>query len=355
MKLDRAGVLLEFPIFEHSCARWGAKYNYRSIKAYIAPNYLIMNEENESTRYLLRAVLQKNFMQTVYILAKQFTLNAALPKMNENFTEGCELLMKRANEEENEEFFEMNYPECLFLLDMMSRIEAVFKITLPTFEKKLEDMSEDERENYEMSTDLIEMMTQVKDEILEAFPSMHQIFIDAEILRKKQADERKTMNLDNKTVLNGILMADPFQGNYFLLLFSFFEAFIILGESSFSERVREADFYCIKDINTVRERMKKAIADSLKKPNYYLNFTTEDLFVLFMVNNIYQKIFASDASDAADYYMENTKIPGVTATAKEIRSLTLQLSAKLELLLLKIGEGNLDFDELIEPVVEFGV
>ena len=37
-------------------------------------------------------------MQTVYILAKQFTLNAALPKMNENFTEGCELLMKRANE-----------------------------------------------------------------------------------------------------------------------------------------------------------------------------------------------------------------------------------------------------------------
>ncbi len=314
-----------------------------------------MNEENESTKYLLRAVLQRNFMVTVYVLAKQFTATGALPPMSEPFVTGCATLMKRAEEEENEEFFEMNYPECLFLMDMMSRIETVFNITIPTFDKKLEDMTEEVRENYEMSLDLVEMMAEVKGEILETFPSMNQIFINAEIIRKKEADERKTMNLDNKTVLNAISMADPFQGNYFLLLFSFFEAFIILGESSFSERVREADFYCIKDINTVRERMKKAIADSLKKPNYYLEFTTEDLFVLFMINNIYQKIFASDAADAADYYMENTKIPGVTATAKEIRRFTLQLSAKLELLLDRIGEGNLDFDELVEPVIAFGV
>jgi len=314
-----------------------------------------MNEENESTKYLLRAVLQKNFMVTVNTLAKHFTATGVLPPMSEPFVTGGAALMKRAEEEENEEFFEMNYPECLFLMDMMSRIETVFNVTIPTFDKNLENMTEEERENYEMSLDLVEMMAQVKGEIIETFPSINQIFINAEILRKKEADERKTMNLDNKTVLNAISMADPFQGNYFQLLFSFFEAFIILGESSFSERVREADFYCIKDINTVRERMNKAIADSLKKPNYYLEFTTEDLFVLFMVNNIYQKIFASDAGDAADYYMENTKIPGVTATAKEIRSFTLQLSAKLEILLDRIGEGNLDFDELVEPVIAFGV
>ena len=313
------------------------------------------NEQDETHIYFLRAVLQKNFLFTVYELSKEFTTKGILPPMNEPFVTGGAALIKRAEEEDNEAFFEMNYPECLFLLDMMSRIETVFEVTIPNLEKQLEEMTEEAREHFEISLDLAEMMTQVKGEIIEAFPSMNQIFIDAEILRKKEADERKTMNLDNKTVLNAISMADPFQGNYFLLLFSFFEAFITLGKSSFSERVREADFYCIKDIKAVRERMKKAIAKSLKKPNYYLKFTTEDLFVLFMVNNIYQKLFASDAGDAADYYMENTKIPGITATAKEIRSFTLQLSAQLELLLEKIGESNMDFDDLVAPVIAFGV
>ena len=314
-----------------------------------------MNEENDSPKYLLRAVLQKNFLGTVYTLAKDFTENGHLPPMNEIFLKGSDALIKRAEEEENETYFEMEYIECLFLLDMFGRIEAVFTLTLPTFETRLLEMSEEERENYEMSIDLKEMMTQVKNEMIETFPLLNEIFVEAEKIRKKMVDDAKTMNLDSKKVLNAISMKEPFHGNYILLMFSFFEAFITLGESNFSKRVQEADFYCIKDIKAVRERMIKAIADSLVQPDYFLEFTLEDVFVLFMVNHIYQKIYASDAGDDADYYMETTKIPGVTATPKEIRNFTLQLSAKLELLLEKIGEFDEDFDDLIQPIIDFEV
>ncbi len=314
-----------------------------------------MNDENEAPKYLLRAVLQKNFLTTVYIVAKDFTDNGHLPPMNESFLKGSDALMKRAEDEENETYFEMEYVECLYLLDMFSRIEAVFTLTLPTFEARLLEMTEIERENYEMSIALKEMMTQVKNEMTETFPQLGEIFEEAEKLRKKMIDDAKTMNLDNENVINAISMKEPFHGNYILLMFSFFEAFITLGESSFSKRVREADFYCIKDIKAVRERMINAIAESLVQTDYFLEFTLEDLFVLFMVNHIYQKIYASDAGDDVEYFMVNTKFSGFTATVKEIRTFTLQLSAKLELLLAKIGEDDFDFEDLIVPVKEFEV
>lgn len=74
-----------------------------------------------------------------------------------------------------------------------------------------------------------------------------------------------------------------------------------------------------------------------------------------MVNNIYQKIFASDAADEAGIFMDNAQLPDIKITAKEMRSFTLQLSAKLQILLEHIGETHEDFYELIEPVEEFGV
>lgn len=313
------------------------------------------NNESEESKYYLREVLQHNFLHTVHIVANQFTVSGWLPPFSETFLAGGTALIKRADEEENESFFEMHYGECLLLLDMMSRIETVFQFTLPTFKEKMENMTEDERENYEMSLDLVEMMTQVKEEMTETFPEINEIFENAEIIRKKEAAERKTMNLDNVKILNGMSLKDPFYRHFFLNLFNFFEAFIVLGESSFSERVRKADFYCIKDIKAVRERIIKATEDALVQPDYYLQFTLEDTFVLFMVNNIYQKIFASDAADEADHFMENAKVPNAKTSAKEIRSFTLQLSAKLQILLEHIGEVNEDFYELIEPVEEFGV
>ena len=313
------------------------------------------NNKSEESNFYLPEVLQHDFLHTVYILANQFTESGWLPPFSETFIVGGAALIKRADEETNEAFFEMNYGECLFLLELMSRLETVFQFTLPTFKEKMEDMTEEERENYEVSIDLVEMMTQVKAEMIEAFPAINKIFEEAEIIRKKEADEKKTMGLDNVKILNGMSLKDPFYGYFFLNLFNFFEGFIILGGSSFSERVREADFYCIKDIKAVRERVIKATEDALVEPDYYLQFTLEDTFVLFMVNNIFQKIFASDAADEVDIFMDKVKMFGKSNSAKEMRGFMLQLSAKLQTLLEHIGEFHEDFYDLVEPVEEFGV
>lgn len=228
------------------------------------------NNESEQSKYYLPEVLQHSFLHTVYIVANQFTDSGWLPPFSETFKAGGAAIIKRADEEKNEAFFEMHYGECLLLLDMMSRIETVFQVTLPNFKEKEEEMTEFERENYDMSVSLVEMITQVKEEMTEAFPEINELFANVEIIRKKEAAERKTMGLDSVKILNGMSLKDPFYSYFFLNLFNFFEAFIVLGKSNFSERVREADFYCIKDIKAVRERIIKATEDALLQPDYYL-------------------------------------------------------------------------------------
>ncbi len=281
-----------------------------------------------------------------------------IPQMTlkEEFDEDNIKLKARLSVADPESTFKMTEHECLVMCQMMGVIKFYHHHIVVAGMEGNNNVTQEQLDAREMFDEVIEEIKELSDTIFEVFPDIREPFYADETNRKKQKDEAKTLGLDKTVVATQISIANPAMSHYMANLFAFFDFFIILGVSDFSERVREADFCCITEVNEVREIYKNAVKATKRDAQYPTSLTLRDVVVFLMLNNLFQKITFSDAGDELENMFEETATRGGgKATAKDMRTHMLKLAKILEDHLYNAAIDIDGFKEAIRPILNFPV
>ena len=315
-----------------------------------------MKQPDEIIYYELPPTFATDMILPMYSLTDGIAQVIPQMTLKEEFDEANVKLKARLSAADPESSFKMTEHECLVMCQMMGVIKFYHHYIVVAGMEGMENPSQEQLNTREMFDEVIEQIQELSDAIFEVFPSIKEPFYFDENNRKKQKDEAKTLGLDKTVVATQISIASPAMSHYMANLFAFFDFFIMLGVSDFSERVREADFCCITEVNEVREIFKKAVKATKRKATYATSLTLRDIVVLLMLNNLFQKTTFSDAGDELENIFEETAIRGEgKATAKDMRNHMLKLAKILEDHLYNAAIDIDGFEKAIRPIFNFPV
>ena len=138
-------------------------------------------------------------------------------------------------------------------------------------------------------------------------------------------------------------------------LFQFFNYFIFNGKSEFSERVRQADFCCITEINEVSNLFAKAVKATKRNKKRRTLLSMRDVVVVVMLNNIFQKAYFSDGGDDLHNLFAGSIINSDGVKVEELRDYMLKIAKSLEEELCKMANPMEGFKETVQPIFDFPV
>ena len=314
-----------------------------------------MEESEEIAYYELPPFYIGNIITPLFILSEGLGKTIPLLGPNPNYADIAESLQTRISIAKSEEVFMMSYQDCLVVLEVMSKIKFYYnRIILPNIENN-ENLIQEDFEMFEMFKSIIEQIKEIGDAMIAIFPILEEPFYADERRLKKEKEEAKSLGLDKTTTIVQMSLSNERWSKFVTSIFVLFEYFIWLGESEFSQRVREADFCCITEIREVKELIEREIAATKLDQHHPTSFSLRDVIVLMMINTILQKAYFSDCADELYASFSDPMKDDEEQNPKKLRDYVLSHAAAVNEYLLEQACDKEGFQEALEPIDEFPV
>ncbi len=314
-----------------------------------------MKDADEIPYYELPPYTAQDVILPLYNLVNDITRVVPELTCNPAFEEDNNKLKARMKDADTEFPLLMNFLECLAMCEMMGVIKFYYNhAVLPNTEGK-ENLTEEEILSREMYDEVMQKIIEISDDVFLVFPTIRDVFYEMENAEKKLKEEAKTLGLNKRKKVVYFSLANDLVSQHIVALFSFFDYLIILGTSNFSERVREADFYCITEIKETKKIFERSLKATKRNKDYETRFSLRDLVVLLMINNIFQKAYFSDAGDDLHKVFEDSVSHYNELAPTVIRDHMLKMAKSLEENFCNEALSIKGLDKAMQPIFDFPV
>lgn len=314
---------------------------------------------HDDSYYLMPANYAKAFIPGLYRLAQDSIKNGLSNADKPAIAEGTHNLVNKIKELADDSDFRMSFSDCVLMYGIMVKVKIMFHTVKAKIEYGKENTQKEEvRSLFHFSNDIQRFIDSVMDDLCETFPDFRpEVARFQNDLRKLELSFRK-MDVDNEDAVIRFYLKEEIERKFFLLIFQMFDLAVLKIEYEFSKSVREAGFFYESDFTDVFEKLKKAMGEEATdgEETTELDLTLRDAIVVYTASNITQKLFLTDAGDDIMVIFNRVSVEianGMSAT--DLRSLYLQMAARINE---AIEEGAIDeetFVTYIEPVKEFSI
>lgn len=302
--------------------------------------------------FVMPANFAKSCIPAMYALTLQFTESGLFNPSTPAIAQGIRDLLKKVKALSGEGNFKFTFGECALLYSIMVKVKIVFHTVYPKMEQDEREGKLVKQGNFtsQLLIDMQDFIDGIMDDMCETFPQFRE-----EVARFRKslhnADlEARTMEADNKTIVLRFIMTQEIELRFLHLIFQMFDYMILQSNYSFSESVREAPFFYVTDYKEVYEKVETAAIGNIMS----IDFTLRDVIVVYIVSNLTQKLYFTDAGD--DFMAIFDKVSAGAAngiSGVELRNLYLQLAARINEVIEEKVEDETAFTRLVKPVTEF--
>ena len=304
--------------------------------------------------YSMPASIAKNFIPGILKLVEDHAHEGLYPKTKEPLEERTKALLDKVLQLDDEEECRLTANECILFFHLLTNA----KLLLNSLLWRIERSEAEGRMTEELASTVepLELMSALIDEKMEELAATFEVIRIrlAEVKRDFRDIElrKKTLGADNVETVIHFQATESLNLSFLVLIFEIFDIMILKNDYGFSGRVREADFFSLLDFEEVREKVNSALDNQMTS----IDLTMRDAVVIYMVSNIMQKLYFTDAGDAFMNIFETvTAFAGIAAESKNVRNSCLRLAAQLNEAIVSDTENIHIFNSFTKPVNEFSV